>query len=522
KENRGWKSYFSSLKYEYTIRDYEKSLEEIKKGLRRCRSKTLYYLLLSRKLSILNQLGKSEGKKLYEQIRSGLPKIPVFVRSIIVPILLNYCSLNLYDTYRCLGKFRSELYQLDKLTATFISLSKARYEIKQGNIATGIANYIECLKMAESIPQPSAILFCLNDIAWYLKKRHPSISQRLANRAAYWAGYYYEGAVIFYVLDTLFWVQLTTNNAGILKTADIVLQLSKELPLGKGYGTYQHYKSTIEESKSLTVNLNVSSYNNTKDLRDYLKKNIKSITLATALTGIARDNLGNLLNGKVKTVYGKTLKKLTTGLNLKVDLIRGQMPLVTEWLKDQIEEDFEASIEKLKDFSSGVRKTILISTYASELDRKGSLENLARKGNLKRAVGLCTNDLNEFSNVMKRRWETKKFVINMVKAHPYIEGRKALASYFLKELPLKKREKFIATYTDSPEDVRVVVDRFVRNYARYDRRWGVRVRVSDENMKRYAKELKVKQTPVALAWYAIEKNSEKREIMDFLHRVNPL
>ncbi len=225
------------------------------------------------------------------------------------------------------------------------------------------------------------------------------------------------------------------------------------------------------------------------------------------------------MNGKTKTVYGKTLRKLIIGLDLKVDILTSPKPVVSEWLKIGIDRDFKYSIETLRDYSPEKRSVLLISTYASELGRDDALKSLARKRKLREVMKLCVNDLNGFADVMKRRWETKEFVIDMTKAHPYVEGRKALVLSFLGRLPVKRRKRFVEMYCDVSEDIRLVMDRFIRNYVRYDRKWGVMVKIPYEELEVYTKRLRLKRTPIALAWYAIEKSSEKKKVLDFLHKV---
>ncbi len=62
-----------------------------------------------------------------------------------------------------------------------------------------------------------------------------------------------------------------------------------------------------------------------------------------------------------------------------------------------------------------------------------------------------------------------------------------------------------------------IIDRFARDYIRYDIRWGMRVKISD-SMKKYAKAFHFKKTPAALAYYALSTQKEREKLLEVLEK----
>ena len=69
---------------------------------------------------------------------------------------------------------------------------------------------------------------------------------------------------------------------------------------------------------------------------------------------------------------------------------------------------------------------------------------------------------------MSKRYETMLFVIDMIDPHPYIKGRQQAAMRFFRRASAKKLEVFAFVYAQMKKDSRKVLDRFLRNYGRYE------------------------------------------------------
>ncbi|PKP57114.1 hypothetical protein CVT91_11365, partial [Candidatus Atribacteria bacterium HGW-Atribacteria-1] len=409
-------------------------------------------MLMDLKLSVLQNLKKPEGDRLYIKLRREFHQVPKLARNTVATTLLSYPSLNMNETDLPKTRLWSQYYQNDRSTQVFILMGKARKKIKTGNIAEGIALYFKGLRIAKTIPHPTGIIDTLNDSAWYMRHSHPHWALRLSNQAMYWVGWYCEDAGgIFYVFDTLFELQRIVSDQRLGKTASLITSLQKYLPSGQGRGTREYYKETIQDCKYFIFDLKGSVYKNSNSLRNYLRRFMKSISSASVNSNISRGKLSAILNGKTKTVRGETIRKLIKGLKLKQNPLNDPAPIINEWMKIKIENAFFDALEKLKGIRPNDRIILLLSTYMSILDKK-KFPYLSRKGKLERAIELCTADINKFTNFMSHRYETMRFVSDMInKIHPFIEGRKDLVRKFLRRMPKKRMRMFAVNYAKLTE-----------------------------------------------------------------------
>ena len=514
KLNSAWKEYFKALRYDWQ-KENTLELKRIERGIKRCKDdQTVKYLLLAQELSVLQNLKEPEGNRLYIQLRREFHKVPKLARKTVATTLLSYPPLNMNETDLPKTRLWSQYYQNDRSTQVFVLLGKAREKIKTGNITEGIALYFKGLRIAKTIPHPTGIIDTLNNSAWYMRYSHPHWALRLANRAIYWVGWYREDARgVFYVFDTLFEIQRIVSDQRLGKTASFITSLQKYLPSGQGRGTREYYKETIQDCKYFIFDLKGSVYKNSNSLRNYLRRFMKSISSASVSSNISRGKLSAILNGKTKTVRGETIRKLIKGLKLKLNPLNDPTPLINEWMKIKIEDAFFDSLEKLKGIKPNDRIISLLLTYMTIFDRKEKLPYLSRKGKLERAIELCTADMNEFTNFMSNRYETMRFVSDMInEMHPFIEGRKDLVRKFLGRMPKKRMRMFAISYAELTEGDRKTVDAFARNYTRYDLELEVYIGLPVE-LKEFVKFFHLKKRPSILAFFASERPTERKKIL---------
>ena len=514
KLNSAWKEYFKALRYDWQ-KEYTLELKCIERGIRRYKDdKTVKYMLMDLKLSVLQNLKTPEGNRLYIQMRREFHKVPKLARKTVATTLLSYPSLNTNETDLPKTRLWSQYYQNDMSTQVFILLGKAREKIKTGNITEGIALYFKGLRIAKTIPHPTGIINSLNDSAWYIRHSHPHWALRLSNQAIYWVGWYREDARgVFYVFDTFFEIQRIVSDQRLGKTASLITSLQKYLPSGQGRGTREYYKETIQDCKYFIFDLKGSVYKNSNSLRNYLRRFMRSISSASVSSNISRGKLSAILNGKTKTMRGETIRKLIKGLKLKLNPLNDPTPIINEWMKIKIEDAFFDSLEKLKGIKPNDRIISLLLTYMTIFDRKEKLPYLSRKGKLERAIELCTADMNEFTNFMSNRYETMRFVSDMInEKHPFIEGRKDLVKKFLGRMPKKRMRMFAVSYAELTEGNRKTVDAFARNYTRYDLGLEVYVGLPVE-LKEFVKFFHLKKRPSTLASFTSERPTERKKIL---------
>ncbi|GAH32987.1 unnamed protein product, partial [marine sediment metagenome] len=135
------------------------------------------------------------------------------------------------------------------------------------------------------------------------------------------------------------------------------------------------------------------------------------------------------------------------------------------------------------------------------------------KGKLERAIELCAADMNEFTNFMSNRYETMRFVSDMInEMHPFTEGRKDLVRKFLGRMPKNRMRMFAVSYAELTEGDRKTVDAFARNYTRYDLGLEVYVGLPVE-LKEFVKFFHLKKRPSTLASFASERPTERKKIL---------
>jgi len=79
KINSAWKEYFKATRYDWQ-KEYTLELKCIERGIKRFRDdQTVKYLLLALELSVLQNLKKPEGNRLYIQLRREFQNVCLFI-----------------------------------------------------------------------------------------------------------------------------------------------------------------------------------------------------------------------------------------------------------------------------------------------------------------------------------------------------------------------------------------------------------------------------------------------------------
>lgn len=514
---REWYYYFVAQKYKWS-QDYDLALQYVDKALKLFKDNlTLYYILLSDKVNFLRFLGDKSAEVILEDIRKNFSKVPILARKIIAPILYDYFLKRSYEGRSSKIRFWSKEYLKDPSTYIFILWNRANMEIRENNIRTAIKLYFEGAKKALEIPHPTGILSNLNNASWYLKDIHPIFSLNISKKACYYLGYFREDMEgRFYILDTLLEIQKIVKDEDMWETVEMICLLYDDLPEKGGWGTKEHYKNLFEFCNAKRINFDISSYENTKEIRDYLiniGKDMKLYELSDFL-GISKPNLSKILKGWTFKIRSETIRSIIERINLKVDYINDPYPIVNEYVKLKINTEFLQNKEKLKEISKEERKILFISTYMSLIKRDRYKSNI----NLKELFLLFVNDIDLFIQKAEKdmfiMWFTNKII---GKSHPLLEGRKDLAVKFFRVLPIKKRDKFIDYYLNLDEKNRILIDEFIRNYVRYDRKWGISF--SKSILKNFIQEFRLKPLPTILSVYSLDKKKERKRLVNILDKI---
>ena len=100
---------------------------------------------------------------------------------------------------------------------------------------------------------------------------------------------------------------------------------------------------------------------------------------------------------------------------------------------------------------------------------------------------------------------------------PFIQARKDLTKAYLERMPKRIRERFIQKYIAMDEEEKKIIDRFARDYVRYDIKWGMRVSVPDE-MKDLIQSFHLKKRPASLSYWALDDEEERGKLVNVLKR----
>jgi len=506
----GWKYFMMAVRCNWKG-DNEKQLMWIEKGLRsRKLTQTLKYIFLAHKMSTLTALKRSESKEIYNLLRTEFANIPAKARDIVISTLLSYpyfsSSSDLPDVRAWAASYR------DKKNATKVYYLRgcARKELRSGNLKRAIELFKDSLNIALSLPHPTAIIGNLNDIAWYLKDRNSRKALKYAREAAYWTGWYRENPCeVMYVFDTLFHVQLKAKDTEILETADFILCIMRPCEPS------DRYKSLIENCRKLQFNPGRSWYQNEKELQQFIRRRIKSINDLYKRSGVARTTIMAILKRNCENVRGETLRKILKVIDCVP--LNAPYPIVNEWIKLRIMEKFEKALDTMKESPGHELVKRFIITYMSMENRYACLSTLTGYHKLTNVINVLKYGQEAIKNLAYGDYELMKFIGDMFLPHPFIKGRMDLAIKFFERFPQKKLMKFIGRYINLSEPYRIVVDRFVRNYTRYNKRWGVRIDPI-EDLEGFISEYRLNRQATLLAYWVEENGKARRKLVRTLEK----
>ncbi|GAB6188832.1 hypothetical protein JCM30566_05710 [Marinitoga arctica] len=489
----GWKHLFKSLEYSWK-NEMNKSLKEIERGLKHKNSKTLDYIFLAKKLYYLYSLKKNyEAKKLYSFLKENYSKIPKGARKIVSSVLINIENIMGWnENTRLWGK----IYESDPSTEAFIYLGKARKEIKDKNFEKAWEYFERSYELSKKIPHRVGLINSLNDWSWYLKNFNLGKSINLSKKLMYYTGYYFENNENrFWCWDTFF--EVNKENIEILYSyAPIIFYFWKKLPENGERNSKEKFKTMFKYIQKFIIT-NKSLYENTEEIREYLKKYINNISEISRKIRVSRKSISAIINGKATKVRGDTIKKLITGLNITPDIF-SPFAIINEYGKLYFENEYNKSILELKNMNFEERKKLFVNSYISCLDKPN----------------LSLDDIQELyfdNNDFYIQW----FIIEMIKGNEFINARKELVRHFFEKIKKSKYDEFITKYFELKKKEKI--DEFIRNYSRYDMKWSVRIEIP-EFLIDFVEKYSLKKMPAALAYWYYESGADRRNLLNLINK----
>ena len=104
---------------------------------------------------------------------------------------------------------------------------------------------------------------------------------------------------------------------------------------------------------------------------------------------------------------------------------------------------------------------------------------------------------------------------------PFVQARKDLTSEYLERVPKRIREISIQNYIAMDEKEKKIIDRFARDYIRYDIKWGMRVRLPNE-MKGIVNAFHLKKIPASLGYWALDVEEEREELVKAMKKLREI
>ncbi|WP_052295965.1 helix-turn-helix domain-containing protein [Pseudothermotoga thermarum] len=270
-----------------------------------------------------------------------------------------------------------------------------------------------------------------------------------------------------------------------------------EIMLSKG----KKVQKTLEAQEKLALfsqlDLSTSMYENTLELRNCIRSLCSNISELSRRTGISRSNLSKLLNGKFKSIKGGTIFKILPYVNKETILTF--KPFLCEKIKSQIDGLFRETFEYLHNMDSVERKKLLLATYSAQLE--------GTKG-----INLLTVMNKDFQKADGTNLLLIRFICDAFEAHPYIEARKNLVKNVFERMSKDKFEKFLQRYMELEEKDRKLLNKFLRNYAKYENtRFSIALQDS-EVLKAFSVEYSLKPQALCAAYWCEEDGRIRRKL----------
>lgn len=481
------------------------ALKEVEKGLKMRPSKTLRYMLLAEKLSLLQHLGKPGAEELYLKLRKDFHHVPQRSRLVLASTLLNFQALS-KEKYLPPSRFWSKIYQEDPSSQVFILLGKARKLVKEGHLKEARDFFLQSIEMAKKIPHPTGLINGLNDLAWYSKESNPHLAWKWAKESIYWLGFYFDDLNRWIApLDTFFHIQRKVGDPLLWESARLI----------QGCSLYREnqkkYASLFKKCHLLLSLEKMSLFQNSPQLRRFLKRSIEHQKEISKTTGISEAELSLILSGKRKWIRKETLIKLMRTPKPQLDGKDWPPSLSCYWQGINREEHFLKALETLAKMKKEEKMLQILALYSSYPCRKRFLPELAGEKGLLDLLKLAKENPDDLRDSKE---EIICFLSGFSHLHPFLEARRDQALAFLKELPSGIRRNFLNLYFSLKEEDREQLDLFMRNYSRY-KKLRMRVRVSGD-LKDVVRSLRLSGSAFFLALWAFEKEEKRKRVEQFM------
>ncbi|CEP78061.1 hypothetical protein [Defluviitoga tunisiensis] len=517
---------------------YDEVLETIERNISKLRKGSLYYLLLSIKLSALHRLKREqEVKEIYDELRDNFGNIPRYVRGTVVESLRNIRELY-YDSDENIETIRhwSEIYENNPVDKGFILMADARGKKNEGNYIEAAKLNIQAFKTLKNVPHPSGMVGALNNISWWLKDVDKNISLNFTFPLGFYASYYFDddNYKVFNSFDTTFQVQKENNDPMMYETAFIFSKVFSKLDYENRQIIWKDYTNTIYEVRRFVINIKKGNHRNTKTLRNFLKQEIEKEQVSIKELNISKRTLDSFLSGITKQIKSNTLRNIIDNLEFEINSSLA-IPIIKELKKKDIDKKFEENFYKFMELEVEKQLTkfftsYLVHYYKQEVKLERVIKDIESGSLIKGRCDYYTRELInstfekppniDVDSLLTTNQEQKTYTNKDItfKEHPFYSARKILVKRFIKDLNKAYLQEFIEKYIKVDSKRKDMIERYIMNYGRYDEIKNIpkelRPKVPKE-INVFVKKYTLKRRPSATSFYVFEEK-EREEVVEML------
>ena len=522
----------------YWDNKYDEVLETIERNISKLRKGSLYYLLLSIKLSALHRLKREqEVKEIYDELRDNFGNIPRYVRGTVVESLRNIRELY-YDSDESMEKIGhwSEIYENNPVDKGFILMADARGKKNEGNYIEAAKLNIQAFKTLKDVPHPSGMVGALNNISWWLKDVDKNISLNFTLPLGFYLSYYFDddNYKVFNSLDTIFQVQKNNNDPMMYETAFIFSKCLSKVDKERYNILKKQCGESINQLKYFVCNLENHYYLNTKTLRNFLKQEIEKEQVSIKELNISKRTLSDFLSGKRKYFQPNTLRNILNNLEFEINSSLA-IPIIKELKKKDIDQKFEENFYKFIRLKIEKQLTefftsYLVHYYKQEVKLEKVIKGIESGSLIKGRCDYYTRELInsifekplqiDIDSLLTDNQGLKTYTNKNItfKEHPFYSARKELVKRFMKDLNKIHLQEFIEKYIKANSKQKEIIERYIMNYGRYDEIKNIPKELTPKVPKeidQFVKKYTLKRRPSAISFYVFE-GKEREELVEML------
>jgi hypothetical protein len=524
--------YLKAIKLKWSG-NYNEALLKINDSLSTVNKKNIYYLLLIEKMDVLTKLSKkNEIKDVFIELKKGISRTPNYVRPLIIGSL--NITREVYYDYISLEEVRTWSYEYDKFPVdkAYMFMAEARKKRNEKNYIESKNLNLDAFYILKDVPNPSGITKALNNICWWLRYENIELSLKFTFPLLFYLGYYFEDfqSKIFNTFDTVLTVQKRSNLNIFYDNIFIISKIYSNLNNDKKIYIKNKFPELIKYIDNYYLCDSPKYYKNTKNLRNFLKEFIFEKNFSIENMNVSSRTIKDFLLEKRDNIQSITLNKILKNLEFDFDI---DLPIevITEIKKDFIDNKFRKNAKRFFSLSKEKQFLELFISYLSNYYRNEiNLLQIIKYINKDKLIKVnITYPLKQLINFIFYKYKNpilyleNDFKINSYNSFEFDSssfyyGRKKLIEAFFNDFNKKYLFDFIKIYCNLSFQEKDVLEKFIRNYKRYDFKNIPKVMLPKSNKKfiPFIKKFGLNERLSSTSFWCFEEKDRK----DFIEIIN--